>query len=251
MPVVDQVEAAAPVKVRAAPEVKEDAPLGVRLTLPAPEAVKFPEVRVKAMSWVPEVVIVWPLLYACCSVTLVLVAQVAQPMAPAAESVIGPVAETATVPEAFGSVMRLEPVGSVTAMTVLLASAVTPSNDRGEAPVMLALVKVTLPFAVKVCVTVSAPFSVVVVPVRPKETEVALVVPRLSAAAASTVRLPAEVDQTEAAPPVKVRALPEVKEDAPVGVRFTLPAPVAVKFPEVRVKAMSWDDEVVMVWPAL
>jgi len=37
-------------------------------------------------------------------VTLVVVAQVAQPMSPVAESVIGLEAETATVPEASGSV---------------------------------------------------------------------------------------------------------------------------------------------------
>ena len=64
VPVVDQVEAAPPVNVSAPAEVKEDAPVGVRLTEPAPEAVKFPEVRVKAMSWVPEVTMVCPLLYA-------------------------------------------------------------------------------------------------------------------------------------------------------------------------------------------
>ena len=61
------------------------------------------------------------------------------------------------------------------------------------------------------------------------------------------MRLPAVVPHVEAAPPVKVRAPPEVKEEAPVGVRFTEPAPEAVKLPEVRVKAMSCDEEVVIV----
>jgi hypothetical protein len=88
-------------------------------------------------------------------------------------------------------------------------------------------------------------------PVFPKETEVAFVVPRLRAAAESTVKAPAEVDQVEAAPAVKVRAPAEVKEEAPVGVRLTEPAPEAVKFPEVRVKAIGVDEAVVMVAPAL
>jgi hypothetical protein len=46
------------------------------------------------------------------------VIQVAQPMSPAAESVIGPVAETATVPEASGKTMLLASVGSVTVIVV-------------------------------------------------------------------------------------------------------------------------------------
>jgi len=247
---VDQVEAAPAVRVSAAAEVKDEAPVGVRFTLPAPVAVKLPEVRVKAMAF-PDVVIVAPLLYACCNVTLVLVAQVAQPMSPAAESVIGLEAETATVPEAFGKVMVRAAVGSVMAKVVLLASAVVPSKTSGLAPVMLPDENVMLPFAVKAWVTVKAPFTVVVIPVRLKATEVAFVAPRLRAVAASSVSAPEEVDQVEAAPPVSVRAAPEVKDEAPVGVRLTLPAPVAVKFPEVRVKAMSCAAEVVMVWPAL
>jgi hypothetical protein len=171
-------------------------------------------------------------------------------MAPAAERVIGPVAETATVPEAFGSVMVFAPVGSVTAMTVLLASAVDPSKESGEAPVMFPEERVMLPFAVRVWVTVRAPLFVVVMPVFPKETEVAFVVPRLRAAAESTVKAPAEVDQVEAAPPVSVRAAAEVKEEAPVGVRLTEPAPEAVKFPEASVKAIAF-PEVVIVAPLL
>ena len=169
--------------------------------------------------------------------------QVEQPMSPAAESVMGPVAETATVPLAFGKVIIRAAVGSVTAIVVLLVSAVAPSKTSGLAPVMFPEDRVMLPFAVKAWVTVKAPFTVVVCPVLETETEVAFVVPRLRAAAASTVRLPAEVDQVEAAPPVKV--------SAELGVKLTEPAPVAVKFPEVRVKAMSWDDEVVMVAPLL
>jgi len=179
------------------------------------------------------------------------VTQVAQPIAPAAERVIGPTADTATVPEAFGRVIVLAPVGSATASVVLLASAVAPSKTSGLAPVMLPDENVMLPFAVKAWATVRAPLFVVVMPVRPKATEVAFAVPRLRAAAESTVSAPALVDQVEAAPPVNVSAAPEVKDEAPVGVRLTLPAPVAVKFPEVRVKAMSWLEEVVMVWPLL
>jgi len=114
---VDQVEAAPAVKVRAPADVNEEAPVGVRFTEPAPEAVKFPEVRVKAMSVVPAVVIVAPALYADCKVAAE-VTHVAQPMSPAALSVIGPVAETATVPEAFGKVIVLASVGSVMAKVV-------------------------------------------------------------------------------------------------------------------------------------
>ena len=196
------------------------------------------------------------------------VTQVAQPIAPAAERVMGPTAETATVPEAFGKVMVLLAVGSTKASVVLLTSAVAPSKTKGEAPVMLPDERVMLPFAVKVCATVKAPFSVVVVPALPRETAVAFVVPKLRTPAESTVKLPAvvdhvaaaaevivsapaEVDQVEAAPPVSVSAAPEVKEDAEVGVRFTAPAPLAVKFPEVSVRARSWAPEVVIVWPAL
>jgi hypothetical protein len=50
---------------------------------------------------------------------------------------------------------------------------------------------------------------------------------------------------------VRVRAAPEVKLLAPVGVRFTEPAPEAVKLPEVRVKAMSVEVAVVMLAPLL
>jgi hypothetical protein len=136
-------------------------------------------------------------------------------------------------------------------MTVLLASAVDPSKESGEAPVMFPEERVMLPFAVRVWVTVKAPLFVVVMPVFPKETEVAFVVPRLRAAAESTVKAPAEVDQVEAAPAVKVRAPAEVNEEAPVGVRLTEPAPEAVKFPEASVKAIGVDEAVVMVAPLL
>ena len=197
-----------------------------------------------------------------------LTAQVEQPMAPAAERVIGPTAETATVPEAFGRVMVLLVVGSVTAIVVLLASAVTPSKTSGEAPVMFPEESAMLPFAVKVWATVKAPLSVVVMPVRPSATDVALVFPRLRAAAESTVRAPADVLQVaaaaevrvkapevvlqvEAAPPVKVRAAPEVNCEAEVGVKLTAPAPVALKFPEVRLKAIGVELAVVIVAPAL
>ena len=56
-----EAKVAPPVKVRAPAEVNDEAPVGVRLTLPAPEAVKFPEVRVKAIG-LPEVVIEAPAL---------------------------------------------------------------------------------------------------------------------------------------------------------------------------------------------
>ncbi len=105
--------------------------------------------------------------------------------------------------------------------------------------------------AVSVWVEVKAPFTVVVVPFFPMETEVALVVPRLRAAAESTVRLPDEVDQVEAAPAVKVSAPPDVNCEAEVGVRLTAPAPETLKFPEVRVKAIAVEPAVVMVAPLL
>ena len=152
-----------------------------------------------------------------------------------------------TVIEASGKVMVRAAVGSVMAKTVLLTSAVAPSKESGEAPVMLPEAKAMLPFPVNVWVTVRLPFTVEVAPVLEIDKEVALVVPRFNAAAESTESAPAEVEKVEAAPPVKVRAPPEVKEEAPVGVRFTEPAPEAVKLPEVRVKAMSCDEEVVIV----
>ena len=58
-----------------------------------------------------------------------LVTQVTQPMSPAADKVIGLVAETATVPLAFGKVITLDPVGSVALRTRSLVSAVAPSNS--------------------------------------------------------------------------------------------------------------------------
>ena len=92
------------------------------------------------------------------------------------------------------------------------------------------------PFAaVNVWLEVKAPRFVVVIPAFPIETEVAFVVPKFKAAAESTVKAPAVVDHVEAAPPVKVKAPPDVKLEALVGVRLTAPAPEAVKFPEVKV----------------
>jgi len=136
---------------------------------------------------------------------------------------------------------------------------VEPSKESGEAPrisevivraSVAALPIVVSPFKLAASATVRAPFTVVVTPVFETETEVAFVVPRLSAAAASTVKAPTVVDQIEAAPAVNVRAPPEVKDEAEVGVKFTAPAPVAVKLPEVRVKAIAF-PEVVMVAPPL
>ncbi len=138
-------------------------------------------------------------------------------------------------------------------------SFVVPSKLSGEAPriseVMVrasvaAFPMVVSPFRLVASATVRAPLMVEVMPDFAIESEVALVVPRLSAAAESKVRAPEVVDQVEAAPAVKVRAAPEVKEEAEVGVRLTAPAPEAVKFPEVRVKAMAF-PEVVMVEPPL
>jgi hypothetical protein len=150
-------------------------------------------------------------------------------------------------------------------------SFVAPSKVSGVAPrisdVIVRASVVAFPMVVSPF-TVKFPLFVVVMPFAPIETEVAVEVPRLRAAAASTVKAPTAVlqvaaaaevmvkapvlvDQVEAAPPVKVRAPAEVKEEAPVGVRLTEPAPEAVKFPEVRVKAMSVAPAVVMVAPAL
>jgi hypothetical protein len=58
-------------------------------------------------------------------------------------------------------------------------------------------------------VTVNAPLLVVVMPVLPKLIDVALVLPRLNAAAASTVRLPELVVKLDAALPVKETAPPD------------------------------------------
>jgi len=159
---VPQVEAAPPVKVNAPPEVKEEALVGVRLTLPAPEAVKLPEASVKAMFVEPDVVMVAPPLYAFCKETAVVV-QVGQAISPAAESVIGPDAETATVPEAFGILIVLEDVGSTMVSVVFAASAVTPSKERGEAPTIFPEERLIFPVVtVKPFEAVSAPADVMV-----------------------------------------------------------------------------------------
>ena len=81
--------------------------------------------------------------------------------------------------------------------------------------------------------------------------ELPFVAVRFNAAAAVRLRSPAEVDHVEVAPPVSVSAAAEVNDEAAVGVRLTAPAPGAVKFPEVRVKAMAVEEAVVMVAPAL
>ena len=57
---------------------------------------------------------------------LPLTRQVAQEISPVPDSVIGPLAETATVPDALGSVMVLFCVGSVTARVVVNALSVAP-----------------------------------------------------------------------------------------------------------------------------
>ena len=68
---------------------------------------------------------------------------------------------------------------------------------------------------------------------------------------ACNVRSPVVVDHVEAEPAVKVKAPPDVKLEAPVGVRRTDPAPLAVKFPEVRVRAILVEPDVVIPPPLL
>jgi hypothetical protein len=260
--------------------VKALAPVEIELA-PRPERVKAPEVAVKlsapvvcvrpldAVKSPAEVTVPVPVVEILFEVEIVLVVAIEpkpeaiepEDKAPTVVSDEVTTFEASVVPEilpaaftvivAFGKVMVLACVGSVIAKVVLLASAVAPSKTKGDAPVTLAPESATLPLAVKVCVTVKAPFAVVVVPALPNKTAVAFTVPRLSAVAESSVSAPAEVDHVEAAPPVKVSAPAEVNDEAPVGVRLTLPAPAAVKFPEVRVKAMSREEEVVIVWPLL
>src|SRR5688572_22202129 len=103
---------------------------------------------------------------------------------------------------------------------------------RPSAP---ALPIVVSPFRFVASETANEPLTVVAKPVLPIETAVAAVVPRLRAAAESSVRSPEEVDQVEAAPAVKVSAPPEVNCDAPKGVKLTEPAPSTLKFPEASV----------------
>src|SRR5690349_21562171 len=55
-------------------------------------------------------------------------------MTPVAESWIGAVAATATVPVLFGKVIVCAAFGSVMVKVVLLASTVAPSKTSGEAP---------------------------------------------------------------------------------------------------------------------
>ena len=69
--------------------------------------------------------------------------------------------------------------------------------------------------------------------------------------AACRFKFPKVVPQVEVAPPVKVRAPPEVKEEAEVGVKLTAPAPEAVKFPEVKIKDKSVELAVVITPPLL
>ena len=115
-----------------------------------------------------------------------------------------------TVKVAFGNVIvLLETVGSVIAKIVLIAFAVSPSKTKGDAPAIVVLCKSTVPEvavtlnapvvrvrpfeAVRVCVEVSAPLFVVVIPVAPMAIEVAVAVPRFNPAAASKVVAPVEV----------------------------------------------------------
>ena len=148
-------------------------------------------------------------------------------------------------------------VGSVIAKVVLLTSAVAPSKTKGEAPTMLPEERVRFPFATKfpfavnACCAFIGPFTVVVVPLLAIATAVALVMPKLSAAPESIESAPAVVPQFEAAPPVSVRLPAEVNDEAPVGVRLTDPAPVALKFPAASVKRIAFPLEVVIVPPLL
>ena len=74
--------------------------------------------------------------------------------------------------------------------------------------------------------TVRAPFTVVVTPDFEIETEVAAEVPRLRAAAESTVSAPEEVDQVEAAPAVIVKApapLIALSQPVPMLMAFSVP----------------------------
>jgi len=77
--------------------------------------------------------------------------------------------------------------------------------------------------AVRVCVEVNDPLFVVVIPVLPIDTDVAFVVPRLSAAAESRVKAPDDVDHVDAAPPVRVRAPPAEEIVPPPFVRLISP----------------------------
>src|SRR3989344_2527419 len=77
------------------------------------------------------------------------VTQLAQPISPTAESVTGAVADTATIPEAFGRVITRGAVGLATANVVLLASTVRPSKISGDAPTIFAPEKLTLPVEVR------------------------------------------------------------------------------------------------------
>ena len=63
---VDQVEAPPAVIVRAPPEVNWEAPVGVKLTEPAPLALKLPLLKVYKILVLLAVVMLAPLLYACC-----------------------------------------------------------------------------------------------------------------------------------------------------------------------------------------
>ena len=178
---------------------------------------------------------------------------------------MAPAEETSQEVVSIASVSALPPIA--TAPVVVPVPMLTAKLDEAFR-LIVAPVTVAPRFPVRSWVTVKAPLLVVVTPALPIETEVAFVVPRLRAVAESTVSAPAEVDQVaaaaevrvsapvevdqvEAAPPVRVRAPEEVKEDAPVGVRLTEPAPLAVKFPEVRVKAMLVELAVVIVAPPL
>ena len=93
------------------------------------------------------------------------------------------------------------------------------------------------------------PRVVTVMPDLPTVIPVAVVVPKFKLAAESTVKLPAVVDNVEAAPPVSVNEPPEVNEDAPDGVKLTEPAPAAVKLPEAKFNAISAEPAVIIVAP--
>ena len=130
-------------------------------------------------------------------------------MFPSASRERGEETETATVPVAFGKVMVLEEVvGSVMANTVFTASAVAPSNENGEAPVMLAPDTASPPETVSPpvkleAVDVVAPRAVTVASVSVNERTPVFAMVMVPAPGVTEMPDPAESEATTGAKPVE------------------------------------------------
>ena len=168
--------------------------------------------------------------------------QVAQPMSPKTDNVMGVVADTATVPEALGKVMvLLATVGSVKARIKVILSSVVPSSTNGEAPRICALDKVTLPVEVRP-VNEATPGPVTdqlgsFKAKSPVEPLPIVIVPEL-VPVPMLVALAPEVFMLVAPVAVKLVKAPAAGVVAPIAVEF-MPVAVVLKLADVKVISLA------------